>query len=165
MYTMATIILLLLLFCLYVWRVSDIKPPKVSDTSAFALQVAHPEGTLYTIGDNWIRKNEYGLYEMYVSGKPFERGVKNGKLSAPLITAQEEAFTKQIRQMIPSPGYLKFLRYIVGFMNRNLPDAVDSEYKEEIYGISPAGADSFSWIGSNYARILNYYAAHDIGHA
>jgi hypothetical protein len=164
-FTLAAIILLLLLFCIYVWKVSDPKPPRVSDTSALLLQVAHPEGTLYTIGDNWIRRNEFGLYEMYVSGKPFERGVKNGKLSAALITAQEAAFTKQIRQMIPSPRYLKFLRYIVGFMNRDLPESVDSEYKEEIFGISHAAADSFGWIGSKYARILNYHAAHDIGHA
>lgn len=164
-WALAVLLIILLAFCFYVWRVSDIKPPKVADTSALSLKIVHPEGSLYTIGDNWIRKNEFGLYEMYVSGKPFERGVKNGKLSAPLITAQEEAFTKQIRQMIPSPGYLKFLRYIVGFMNRDLPQAVDSEYKEEIYGISHAAADSFSWIGNNYARILNYHAAHDIGHA
>jgi hypothetical protein len=161
----AVLLIILVAFCFYVWRVSDIKPPRVADTSALSLQLSHPEGTLYTIGDDWIRRNEFGLYEMYVSGKPFERGVKNGKLSAPLITAQEEAFTKQIRQMIPSPGYLKFLRYIVGFMNRSLPASVDSEYKEEIYGISHAAADSFSWIGNNYARILNYHAAHDIGHA
>lgn len=164
-WTLATIVLLLLLFGGYVWMVSDPKPPKVRDTSALALPVKHEEGTLYTIGDNWIRRNEYGLYEMYVSGKPYERGVKNGKLSAELITAQEEAFTKQIRQMVPSPAYLKFLRYIVGFMNRGLPKAVDSEFKEEIYGISHAAADSFKWIGNNYARILNYHAAHDIGHA
>jgi isopenicillin-N N-acyltransferase-like protein len=159
------VLIILFAFCFWVWRVSDIEPPKVADTSALRLQVAHPEGSLYTIGDNWIRKNEFGLYEMYVSGKPYERGVINGKLSAAQITAQEEAFTKQIKQMIPSPGYLKFLRYIVGFMNRGLPKSVDSEYKEEIYGISHAAADSFSWIGNNYARILNYHAAHDIGHA
>lgn len=156
---------LLTLFCAYVWWVSDPKPPKVVDMSALNLPVTHAEGTLYTIGDNWIRKNEYGLYEMYVSGKPYERGVKNGKLSASLITSQEAAFTSQIRQMVPSPAYLRFLRYIVGFMNRDLPQAVDSEFKEEIYGVSHAALDSFGWVGSKYARILNYHAAHDIGHA
>ncbi len=164
-WTLAVILLLLAGFCVWVRKVSDIQPPKVTDTSALGLRVAHPEGSLYTIGDNWIRKNKYGLYEMYVSGKPYERGVKVGKLSAGLITAQEKAFTDQIRQMIPSPGYLKFLRYVIGAMNRNLPEAVDSEYKEEIYGISHAAADSFNWVGSKYARLLNYHAAHDIGHA
>ena len=158
-------LVLLIIFCTYVYQVSDPKPPHVADTSAFSLQVAHRDGSLYTIGDNWIRKNEFGLYELYVSGKPFERGVKNGKLSASLITAQEQAFTQQIREMVPSPGYLRFLRYIVGFMNRDLPRAVDSEYKEEIFGISHAANDSFRWVGNNYARILNYHAAHDIGHA
>ncbi len=102
---------------------------------------------------------------MYVAGAPYERGIITGKLSQPLIVEQEVAFTEQIRQMIPSESYLKFLKYIVGFMNRDLPDHVTDEYKAEIYGISQSAADSFSWIGNNYARILNYHAAHDIGHA
>src|SRR5579875_3563969 len=134
-YTVLVILLLLILFCAYVWKVSDIKPPKIADTSALALQKIHVDGTLYTIGDNWIRKNRYGLYEMYVSGKPFERGVKNGKLSQQLVIDQEEAFTQQIKQMIPSQSYLKFLKYVIGFMNKNLPDHVAEEYKEEIDGI------------------------------
>jgi len=159
------LLLLAFVFAVYVWRVSDIKPPKVEDTSAFALQKQHVEGSLYTIGDNWIRKNQWGLWEMYVSGDAFEQGVKRGKLSQQQIVDQEAAFTAEIKRMIPSPGYLKFIRYVVGFMNRDLPEHVSEEYKAEIYGISHAAADSFNWIGNNYARILNYHAAHDIGHA
>lgn len=159
------LLLVIVIFCIYVWKVSDIKPPVVTDRSAETLQRAALDSTAYTLGDNWIRKNRYGLYEMYTSGKPFERGVINGKLSRELIVSQEEAFTHQIRKMIPSPSYLKFLKYIVGFMNRDLADHVTPEYKEEIYGISLAAADSFRWIGSNYSRQLNYHAAHDIGHA
>ncbi|HTM66319.1 MAG TPA: C45 family peptidase [Flavipsychrobacter sp.] len=158
-------LLIIFVFCVYVWKVSDIEPPKVADTSAFNLQRAHVDGSLYTVGDNWIRKNEWGLYEMYVSGKPFEMGVKEGKLSKEEIVDQEAAFTGEIKRMIPSDRYLKFLKYIVGFMNRDLPEHVNDEYKKEIYGISHAAADSFNWIGNNYARILNYHAAHDIGHA
>lgn len=156
---------IILVFCVYVWKVSDIKPPSVSDTTAFNLQKQRLDGTLYAIEDNWIRKNQWGLYEMYVSGGAFERGVKQGKLSQRQIVDQEIAFTSEIRRMIPSESYLKFLKYIVGFMNRDLPDHVTPEYKEEIYGIAHAASDSFNWIGNNYARILNYHAAHDIGHA
>ncbi|MBS1772169.1 MAG: peptidase C45 [Bacteroidetes bacterium] len=160
------LLLIIIGFSIYVYNVSDnIVPPKVADTSAFALKREHPEGTLYTIGDNWIRKNQYGLYEMYVSGKPFERGVKNGKLSQKLIVDQEIAFTQQIKQMIPSEKYLKFLKYIVGFMNRDLPKYVQDEFQQEIYGESYSAADSFQWIGTKYQRLLNYHAAHDIGHA
>ena len=163
-YMLMIFLVLIFIFCIYVWKISDFKPPVV-DTTAMSLQKVHVEGSLYTIGDNWIRKNKYGLWEMYVSGSPFELGVKNGKLSQQLIVDQEIAFTQQIRQMIPSPGYLKFLRYVTGFINRNLPNHVTEEYKEEIYGVSMAAADSFSWVGTKYSRILNYHAAHDIGHA
>ncbi|MBS1589814.1 MAG: peptidase C45 [Bacteroidetes bacterium] len=158
-------VLLILSFCLYVWKVSDIQPPSVADTSAFSLPRNHIEGTLYHVNDNWIRKNRWGLYEMYISGAPFEMGVKEGKLSQEEIVSQEIAFTDEIKRMIPSKDYLHFLKYVVGFINRDLPDHVTDEYKQEIYGISHAAADSFSWIGNKYARILNYHAAHDIGHA
>ncbi|OSZ78882.1 peptidase C45 [Chitinophagaceae bacterium IBVUCB1] len=160
------LLLVLIIFGVWVYSVSDnIVPPKIADSSALSLQVNNTDGSLQTIGNNWIRKNEYGLYEMYVSGKPFELGVKNGKLSQQLIVNQEIAFTQQIKQMIPSDGYLRFLKYMVGVINRDLPANIINEYQQEIYGISHAAADSFDWIGTNYARILNYHSAHDVGHA
>lgn len=163
--TVGIFLLILLIFCLYVWSVSDVEPPAVADTAALKLEKKHEGGSLYTIGDNWIRKNRWGLYEMYVSGEAFEQGVKRGKLSQQQIVDQEVAFTSEIRRMIPSQKYLKFLKYVVGYMNRDLPEHITEEYKREIYGISHAASDSFNWIGNNYARILNYHAAHDIGHA
>lgn len=159
------LILILVVFGLYVWSISDIDPPDVPDLSALQLQRERIDSTTFRIGENWLRKNKYGLYEMYVSGPPFERGVINGKLSRELLIKQEQAFTDQIKVMIPSAGYLKFLKYVIGFMNRDLSDHVIPEYQEEIYGISFAASDSFQWIGTNYSRQLNYHAAHDIGHA
>jgi hypothetical protein len=159
------LLLTLVIFCIYVWKVSDIKPPVVADQSAVKLQRTTVDSTAYTLGNNWIRKSKYGLYEMYTSGAPFERGVIDGKLSKELIVSQEEAFTHQIKKMIPSTSFLKFLKYIIGFMNKDLSDHVTKEYQDEIYGISMSASDSFQWIGSNYSRQLNYHAAHDIGHA
>lgn len=163
--TIGSLLLLLLLFCAYIYFVSDFNAPEIADSSSSQLTPQHTDGSLYTIKDNWIKKNEYGLYEMYVSGSAYERGVKNGKLSRQQIIDQEVAFTDQIKQMIPSDSYLKFLKYVIGFMNKNLPKHVTEEYKQEIYGISRSASDSFNWIGDNYDRLLNYHAAHDIGHA
>ena len=78
---------------------------------------------------------------------------------------QEENFTDQIKKMIPSQSYLKFLRYFVGFFNRHLAENIAEENKEEIYGISFSASDKYDFIGTNYERLLNYHAAHDIGHA
>lgn len=163
--TIGSLLLLLLLFSVYVYSVSDFNTPEIADSSSRQLTPQHIDGSLYTIKDNWIKQNEYGLYEMYVSGSAYERGVKNGKLSRQQIIDQEVAFTDQIKQMIPSDSYLKFLKYVIGFMNKNLPKHVTEEYKQEIYGISRSASDSFNWIGDNYDRLLNYHAAHDIGHA
>lgn len=156
---------MIVLFCAYVWSVAEVSPPAIADTAALSLEKRHIEGSLYVIDNNWIRKNKWGLYEMYVSGAPFEMGIKEGKLSRQEIVDQEIAFTDEIKRMVPSPAYLRFLKYIVGFMNRDLASHIKEEYKEEIYGISHAASDSFNWIGSGYTRLLNYHAAHDIGHA
>ena len=164
-WSLGIFLLILAVFCFYVWRVSDIRPPAVADKSSLRLHRTALDSTAYTIGDNWLRKSRYGLYEMYTSGAPFDRGVINGMLSRELVVSQEEAFTHQIKKMIPSGSYLWMLKYIIGFMNRDLPEHVLREYQEEIYGISLSASDSFRWIGSNYSRQLNYHAAHDIGHA
>lgn len=158
-----------LLICLalgvYIYNVSEFEPPAIADSSALKAEANYVDNSLHAVENDWIRKNEYGLYEMYVSGSPYALGVKNGRLSRQQIIDQEVAFTDQIKQMIPSDGYLKFLKYIIGFMNRDLPEHVKDEYKQEIYGISRSASDSFNWIGDNYTRLMNYHAAHDIGHA
>lgn len=158
-----------LLFCIimavWIYNVSEYTPPAITDSSSSQLQVAEHAGTLHTIGDDWIKQNEYGLWEMHVSGKPYELGVKNGKLSRQQVVDQEIAFTDQIKQLVPSERWRNMLKYLIGFMNRDLPDHVKDEYKQEIYGISRSASDSFNWIGDNYTRIMNYHAAHDIGHA
>ncbi len=156
---------LILLFFLYLVWVSNVKPPKVDDESSLSLQRTQPDTGLYTIGNNWLRKSKSGLYEMYVSGNPFERGVINGKLSAELVQSQEDYFTEQINKMVPSQNYQYFLKYVIGWFNRNLINHVTQEYKQEIYGVSQSASDNYGYIGTKYQRILNYHSAHDIGHA
>ena len=105
------------------------------------------------------------MFELYTEGKPFDRGVVNGKLTSELIQLQEDYFNAQITRMVPSKFYLHFLKYVVGWFNRDLDKYVTTEDKEEIYGISLSASEKYSYIGNNYQRILNYYTAHDIGHA
>ncbi|MES1214369.1 MAG: C45 family peptidase [Bacteroidota bacterium] len=165
LYVIGSFILLLAILFVYLIWVSKINPPAVADTSGLQWQRSEPDSGLYTIKNNWFRKSNSGLYEMYVEGNPFERGVVNGKLSKELVVSQEDYFSEQINRMIPSRFYLHFLKYFIGWFNRNLDKNVTEEYKEEIYGVSESASDDYGYIGSKYQRILNYHSAHDIGHA
>jgi len=140
-------------------------PPQVSDMSALETGRIQTGENSYAVGKSWIRKSESGLWEMYIEGEPFERGVAFGKLTQELLLYQEKAFFEQIRELVPSDGYLKFLKYFLAWFNRNLDKNIPEEYKAEIYGTSFACSPEFDFIGSGYQRQLNYHAAHDIGHA
>jgi hypothetical protein len=140
-------------------------PPEVTDLSALEIPRVQAGENTYFIGNNWIRKSETGLWEMYIEGDPFERGVAFGKLAQELLRYQEEAFIEQIRVLVPSDSYLKFLKYFLAWFNRNLDKNIPEEYKLEIYGTSFSCSPEFDFIGSGYQRQLNYHAAHDIGHA
>jgi predicted choloylglycine hydrolase len=164
LYFFAGFLILLLIGIGYLASVALIDPPVPSDMSSLSLQRVEKNG-LFTIGNNWFRKSNSGLYEMYVEGQPFERGVIAGKLAKELVVRQEDHFNEQINKMIPSGFYLRFLKYFIGWFNRNLDENVTEELKEEIYGVSESASSEYNYIGSNYQRILYYHAAHDIGHA
>ena len=159
------ICLLLFLLAAYLVWVSNIKPPQIKDTTVEQLQRIQRDSNFYTLNNNWFRKSNSGLYEMYVEGEPFGRGVINGKLSKELVQSQEDYFAEQLNKMIPSSFYQHFLKYFIGWFNRKLPDNITEEYKEEIYGVSQSASGKYDYIGTNYQRLLNYHAAHDIGHA
>ena len=136
--------------------------PSVTEVPAY--ESFEQEGFTFSEG-NWYRQNEHGLWEAYIQGAPYERGVIFGRLAEEQIVTQEESFIAQIQKLIPSELFLKTLKYGVVFFNRNLDEHISAELQKEIYGVSQSFSDEFDFIGDKYSRILNYHAAHDIGHA
>ncbi len=164
-YFLLSLLLFVAVFTVYFFQAVKIKPPEIADTSSLKIQVEERSKNFYGIKNNRLRKSESGLWELYIEGDAFERGVFNGKLTKELIKKQEDAFVEEIKKMIPSEGFLKFLKYLTAWFNRNIDQYVPLEYLEEIYGISHSAPVEYIYIGANYERILNYHAAHDIGHA
>src|SRR6516165_8171109 len=165
LYSLGAILLILLAGFIYLLIVSSVNPPEVANKKSLSWQRTEISPGFFVLGNSWFRKSKSGLYELYVEGDPFDRGVIDGKLTLELVQKQEEYFNDQINKLIPSKFYLHFLKYFVGWFNRNLDKNIKEEYKDEIYGISESASDRYAYIGSNYQRILNYHAAHDIGHA
>ncbi|HKC35451.1 MAG TPA: C45 family peptidase [Chitinophagaceae bacterium] len=164
-YVLGGFLLLLVIGFIYLVQVSKVDPPHPADISSLQLQRTEPSPGFYTIKDSWFRKSKSGLYELYVEGDAYERGVINGKLTKELVIRQEDHFAEQIKKMVPSKFWRGFLKYFIGWFNRNLDKNVTEEDKEEIFGISASASEEYKWLGSNYQRLLNYHSAHDIGHA
>ena len=124
------------------------------------------EGDSMKIIDNdFLHLNEYGLWEVRVSGNAIQRGGKYGLLTKELLQYQESVFVEQIKEIIPSDAYLKFLHKLVAIFNWDMANHIPEEYRKEIYAISKSCSHEFDAFGTPYERQLNYHAAHDIGHA
>ncbi|MBW6459990.1 MAG: C45 family peptidase [Bacteroidales bacterium] len=115
--------------------------------------------------NGWLRKSREGWWEMYLEGSPYEIGFAHGLLTEELMAWQEKAFTEKLAEFLPTRFYQRFMLTFVRFFNRNLDRHVQPEYRKEIFGISRSAPPEYDFIGPAYARMLNYHAAHDIGHA
>lgn len=149
----------------YVRSVAAIDEPVPESLAVLNAEVIEADTGLFKLNNNWFRESETGLYELYVEGDAFERGVANGRLTRQLVNRQEVVFTEQIHRLVPSDFYLDVLKHFVGWFNRNLQENVIEEYQLEILGVSYSASHEFDEIAPPYQRILNYHAAHDIGHA
>jgi len=159
------VIMLVAALMIYVRLVASVELPVVSASDAFNPELVERDTGLMAIDNGWFRKSESGLYELYVEGTPYERGLINGKLTREQVQYQEEVFNKQIEQLVPSSIYRNMLTYFIGWFNRDLDEHIPIEYREEIYGVSQAASHDYDNIAPAYQRIMNYHAAHDIGHA
>ena len=60
-------VLLLLAGIIYLYTVAIAHPPKPADKTSLSLQRTEVSPGFYTLKNNWFRKSNSGLYEMYVS--------------------------------------------------------------------------------------------------
>lgn len=163
-YTILVILLLLGALVGICIALSEIKEPEIELPSIKDEKVVEASG-YQSVGKNWIRQSESGLWEVYVEGSDIERGLALGKLEKDLMVFQEKVFVDQINELVPSRSYVNFLKHLTAFYNRNLTDYIPLEYQYEIYGTTVEGTHEFDYIGTPYERQLNYHAAHDLGHA
>ena len=138
--------------------------PQVPDLQLQNLKRQAINSTTFRYKNNWLRKNKSGNWESYIEGTPYERGIAMAILHKELIQSQETAFVREIEQLLPSRVLRTVMQLGIGWFNRNLDKDIPEEYLQEIYAVSQSFSDEYSYVGPKFNRILNYHAAHDIGH-
>ena len=160
-----SLIVLLIAGISYLYFSADMQTPKHEQSMTTDKVIDIDSLHLRHYGDNFLRHSDSGLWELFVKGDAFQRGEAIGQLSSDLLHHQEKVFVDQIREIVPSDSYLKFLRFFIVLFNRHLGENVLEEYRDEIYGISLSCTHEYDFIGTPYERQLNYHSAHDLGHA
>lgn len=139
--------------------------PDVSAYNPVIPERIQTSDSTFTLGNNHLSKNQQGLWELYVEGNPYHRGLITGNLTQELFHKQEGTFVSKIDKFVPSKTKQAILRRFLAWYNRKLYLNVPLEYKTEILGLSKYASPDYNYIAEPYLRVLYFHGAHDIGHA
>lgn len=139
--------------------------PDVSTYNSTIPERIKTSDTSFVLGNNILNKNKHGLWELYVEGDPFERGLITGGLTQELFNRQEQIFFSKINTIVPTKMKQALLRRFIAWFNRKMYLHVPSEFKAEIYGLSKYASKEYNYVANPYLRVLYLHGAHDIGHA
>lgn len=164
-YLILAVVALLVLLCAVaygLYATADMGEPDVAvDTEHRSVT---DQNGIRRCGNSTLRRNPAGLWELTTGGDALSRGTESGMLLKDLLYYQEKVFVEQIRRIIPSEGYLRFLRALILIFNRDMASCIPLEYRTEIHAMAQSCSHEFDRFGTPYERQLNYHAAHDIGH-
>lgn len=139
--------------------------PNLSPYDTVMPKVIILNDSVRTTDKGFLSKNKQQLWELYVSGDPYQIGLNTGALTKDLYQKQETIFFSKVEEFVP-PGFKqKLLIKALKYYNRDLYQYIPNEYKAEIYGLSKYATTRFDFLGPAYQRNLYLHGAHDIGHA
>lgn len=125
-----------------------------------SLLVERPE---VTAKSQLIAKAEGGLNHLLLFGSPYERGLATGRLTAPLLFAEEAVLVDEFLRFFPNPLLrwglmLGAMRWYWGIERYFEPWAT-----AEMYGVAQSAPSEFEHLTDNYTRQAAYHGVHEIG--
>ena len=128
-------------------------------------QITALNDTLRYFQDNYIAKNQQGLWELYLSGNPYQLGLNSGALTEPLYHRQDSLLFVKLNHFVPSERKQRFLRKFVKWFNRDINNCVIPPFRQELWGQAQYSDTIYNYIAPAYQRTLYLHSTHDLGHA
>lgn len=114
---------------------------------------------------DYLVKNRYGTWELYVSGGSYSLGNRMGLLTEDLFRHQQAVFMGKLERMVPSRFKRRLVSKFIHWYGRRLDDYIPIVYLDEIYALSTHLDNSYPYAGDDFSLTLFMHAAHDLGHA
>jgi isopenicillin-N N-acyltransferase like protein len=165
LYLLAGILVISFTLFLIYKMVTRVSEPEIPGEQHVSMERTSPGPGEYRCEHGWLLMEREGWWIMSLEGSPYEIGYAHGLLTKELMERQEKAFLDRLEELIPNRLYQKFMLGFARLFNRDLDEYIRPEFQQEIYGISQFASPEFDFMGPAFARMLNYHAAHDLGHA
>lgn len=146
-------------------RISKRYTHTFDDTSDTVQLVLDQDSLRMLSNKDYLVKNRYGIWELYVSGAPYDLGNRTGLLTEDLFRQQQRVFMDKLEHMVPSKFKQRLVSKFIHWYGRRLDDYIPPSYLDEIYGLSTHLDDAYPYAGDNFSLTLLMHAAHDLGHA
>lgn len=146
-------------------RVSKRYAQKFDDQSDTVELVVVQDSVRVLSNQDYLVKNNYGTWELYVSGGYYSLGNRTGLLTADLFRNQQRIFMDKLETLVPSKFRQRLVSKFIHWYGRRLDDYISEEYLHEIYGLSTHLDNAYPYAGDDFNLTLLMHAAHDLGHA
>ena len=140
-------------------------PPDISSYSYEIPTIVSPSDSLSYFKNDYLLRNKYNIWELYVSGNAYQIGITSGALTQKLYQRQDSIFFDKLKTFVTSKRKQYFLHKFIKWFNRDINQNIIKPLQVELYGQSHYSDSAYNTIASAYERSLYLHSAHDIGHA
>ena len=120
--------------------------------------------TFYRVGKNQLHKNQFGIWELYLEGNAYQRGLAAGSLTRELITKQEQSLVKRITNAASGKDSTNQLSKFYNSYAVNIDESLPNEYYRELSGLAKFTDKTLDTLIKPINRLWYLQALPDIAH-
>lgn len=111
----------------------------------------------------WLPKTELGVQQAVLFGDPFYRGTEWGRITAPLLLAQEEHMVEFLDDFFPCRLLQRLLLVGVMRMFSGIEKYIEPWAAMEMTGVARNVTTKFNYLADPLTRQLAYHGLHEVG--